>query len=50
MERGKMVYANEFSFYLPPRETLIEVLSVLFGFRAKDLDFGQFVGKKNLMI
>ncbi|KAF4793083.1 hypothetical protein TURU_114706 [Turdus rufiventris] len=26
------------------RETLIEVLSVLFGFRAKDLDFGQFVG------
>lgn len=42
-----MVYPNEVSF---SRENLIEVSSVVFGFRAKDLDFEQFVGKKNSMI
>lgn len=35
---------------LCPRETLIEVLSVHFTFRAKDLGLGKFVGRKNVVI
>lgn len=50
MEYGNVVYADELSVCLHPRETLIEVLSVPFGFRTKDPGFGQFVGRKNLMI
>lgn len=39
IECGSVVCANELSVSLCPRETLIEVFSVWFGFRAKDLGF-----------
>lgn len=50
MEYGNMVYANELSLCPCPREILIQVLSVRLAFGAKDPGFGQFVGRKNLMI
>lgn len=49
MECGNMVYANEWSVCPCPREILMQVLSVRFGFRAKDPGFGELVGRKNLM-
>lgn len=49
MECGNVVYANEWSVCPCPREILMQVLSVRFGFRAKDPGFGELVGRKNLM-